>query len=116
MTFYSAVAVCCLSALLGSWLKRAASGSWPVIEVVDAAEICLSVVVSLGLPFALGRRRVSLLRGLRIARTVVFNEQIQQGLAVGGVISGVIFAGAGAGPAHIHALPFAARHDFGAGP
>ena len=63
----------------------------------------------------LGRRRISLLRGLRIARTVVFNEQIQQGLAVGGVISGVIFAGAGAGPAHIHALPFAARHDFGAG-
>lgn len=57
----------------------------------------------------------SLLRGLRIARTVVFNEQIQQGLAVGGVISGVIFAGAGAGPAHIHALPFAARHGFGAG-
>jgi hypothetical protein len=60
MTFYSAVAVCCLSALLGSWLKRAASGSWPVIEVVDAAEICLSVVVTLGLPFALGRRRIFL--------------------------------------------------------
>jgi len=109
VTFYFRCGRLLPIALLSLWLKCATSGSWPVIE----SSRCCSVL--LALPCALARRRISLLQGLGIARTVAFNERITAGTFGRRDEVGVGFAGAGAGPADIHALPFAARHDFGAG-